>query len=182
MDRVYGNGNTETAPSPKKPSFFKVLIGDFSNELRIPPAFVKNFRAPIPQKINIFSPAARRSWRVKLEKDKDGMFIKEGWMYGLSACEKEFIPSAPWKPENPTLHIEAHEESPAVKGSHRSPEADLAAPVCWPDLASESLHVRGILSFSNGWLDFLNNNNMKAGDVCVFELMDGRDDKCILLK
>ncbi|KAK3231500.1 hypothetical protein Dsin_003381 [Dipteronia sinensis] len=61
-----------------KPSFFKVLIGDFSKKLRIPPAFVKNFNGICLGKITLASPS-RDNWVIKMEKDVNGLSFGSGW-------------------------------------------------------------------------------------------------------
>ncbi|KAK2660421.1 hypothetical protein Ddye_006954 [Dipteronia dyeriana] len=61
-----------------KPSFFKVLIGDFSKKLRIPPAFVKNFYGICLWKITLASPS-RADWVIKMEKDVNGLSFGSGW-------------------------------------------------------------------------------------------------------
>ncbi|KAL7224042.1 hypothetical protein ACSBR1_025487 [Camellia fascicularis] len=64
----------------RAPSFFKVLIGDFSNQLRIPPAFKKHFGGSVPQNCIIWSCADERSWNVNIRKvDDDRLLFQQGW-------------------------------------------------------------------------------------------------------
>ncbi|XP_028072399.1 putative B3 domain-containing protein Os03g0621600 [Camellia sinensis] len=64
----------------RAPSFFKVLIGDFSNQLRIPPAFKKHFGGSVPQNCIIWSCAEERSWNVNIRKvDDDRLLFHQGW-------------------------------------------------------------------------------------------------------
>ncbi|PKI32168.1 hypothetical protein CRG98_047441, partial [Punica granatum] len=48
----------------KAPSFFKLFLGDFPSELKVPPAFVKNFRRTLPNKVWVKS---------------DGRYLSHGW-------------------------------------------------------------------------------------------------------
>lgn len=104
----------------RTPSFFKVLIGDFSVQLRIPIAFVNRFNGELPHKVIIWSPAKRRSWRIDVEKVDNRLAFTNGWtvfvqenslkfadfllfryvgnskfsvrMYGKDGCEKKLDP------------------------------------------------------------------------------------------
>ncbi|KAF8410593.1 hypothetical protein HHK36_003125 [Tetracentron sinense] len=107
-------------PPRSRPSFFKVLVGDFSEQLRIPPAFIKHFNGNLPGKSIIKSPTGR-CWRVNVGKSENDLFFQNGWqkfvkdhslefgdflifkyigiskftvkIYGRSACEKELAMS-----------------------------------------------------------------------------------------
>ncbi|KAJ4963850.1 hypothetical protein NE237_023789 [Protea cynaroides] len=61
-----------------RPSFFKVLIADFSKRLKIPPGFVKHFKGKRPKKFILQSPNGK-SWCVRMKKIKSSWFIQEGW-------------------------------------------------------------------------------------------------------
>ncbi|XP_023914212.1 B3 domain-containing protein LOC_Os12g40080 [Quercus suber] len=62
-----------------KPSFFKVLIGDFSEQLRIPPAFVKNFNGRLLSKCSLRS-STGKVYIVRVEKrGNNGLFFWSGW-------------------------------------------------------------------------------------------------------
>ncbi|KAL5780375.1 hypothetical protein ACOSQ2_011112 [Xanthoceras sorbifolium] len=61
-----------------RPSFFKVLIGDFSNKLRIPPAFLKNFNGSSLGKI-VLQNHSGENWVVEMEKDVNGLSFGSGW-------------------------------------------------------------------------------------------------------
>ncbi|KAL6283594.1 hypothetical protein ACE6H2_014523 [Prunus campanulata] len=64
--------------SPKKPSFFKILIGDFSQRLRIPPKFIENFNGQSLRKCALRGPS-RQWWDVKLEERENSLFFRDGW-------------------------------------------------------------------------------------------------------
>ncbi|EOX91274.1 B3 DNA binding domain - like 5 [Theobroma cacao] len=67
------------ARKPKQnPSFFKVLIGDFVNKLRIPPAFVKNFQGNVPTNFTLKSNSGS-SWRVTVQNTEGSYFFCGGW-------------------------------------------------------------------------------------------------------
>ncbi|GMI86437.1 maternal effect embryo arrest 45 [Hibiscus trionum] len=68
------------ARKPKRsPSFFKVLIGDFGNKLRIPPAFVKYiFKGNAPSIFTLYSDS-RNLWRARVEIEQGNYFISGGW-------------------------------------------------------------------------------------------------------
>ncbi|KAI5319459.1 hypothetical protein L3X38_039167 [Prunus dulcis] len=101
----------------RKPSFFKALVHDFSNQLEIPPAFYVHFAGEVPWRSLLRTPAG--TWNVNVEKVNDGFFFQKGWkefvhdhglklceflifryagnskfdvdVYGRNGCEKEFI-------------------------------------------------------------------------------------------
>ncbi|CAB4277744.1 unnamed protein product [Prunus armeniaca] len=72
-------------PSLNKQSFFKILLGDFSQRLRIPPKFVKNFNVRPLHKCALSGPSGIR-WTVELEERENGLFFQDGWQG--TACEK----------------------------------------------------------------------------------------------
>ncbi|XP_062002400.1 B3 domain-containing protein Os03g0622200-like [Rosa rugosa] len=53
-------------PEEERPSFFKVLVGDFSQQLRIPRAFVKNFNSCVPPISGLRGPCGT-CWTVNLK-------------------------------------------------------------------------------------------------------------------
>ncbi|XP_048441886.1 B3 domain-containing protein LOC_Os12g40080-like [Pyrus x bretschneideri] len=67
------------ARKPKKPSFFKILFGDFSLGLRIPPTFIrKNFNRRPLCKCDLRGPTGIRR-TVELEDRENGLFFRNGW-------------------------------------------------------------------------------------------------------
>ncbi|PKI48444.1 putative B3 domain-containing protein Os03g0621600 [Punica granatum] len=76
-------GRQPSKPKKKmitRPYFFKVLIGDFSTKLRVPPAFVKNFKETLPTKVLLKSDyVGQLSWYVKMKKTKSGCYFTDGW-------------------------------------------------------------------------------------------------------
>ncbi|KAK9929530.1 hypothetical protein M0R45_026626 [Rubus argutus] len=68
--------------SPKKQSFFKVLLGDFSKSLLIPPKFTKNLVGNVrsPHKCDLRGPSGQ-CWAVELEKTENGLFFHNGWQH-----------------------------------------------------------------------------------------------------
>uniref|UniRef100_A0A5B7BYF2 TF-B3 domain-containing protein n=1 Tax=Davidia involucrata TaxID=16924 RepID=A0A5B7BYF2_DAVIN len=103
-------------PGSRRPSFFKVLIGDFTEQLRIPSAFVKHFNGVVLHKCMLWNPA-KRAWHVAMKKVDNNLFFQKGWgsfvqdnsletgdfllfryagnskfyvkMYGKNCCEKD---------------------------------------------------------------------------------------------
>ncbi|XP_042512596.1 B3 domain-containing protein Os01g0723500-like [Macadamia integrifolia] len=61
-----------------QPSFFKVLIGDFSKRLLIPPEFIKHFNRDLPGIFILQSPNGKR-WPVRVKKFKENWFFRRGW-------------------------------------------------------------------------------------------------------
>ncbi|XP_038691174.1 B3 domain-containing protein Os01g0723500-like isoform X2 [Tripterygium wilfordii] len=100
----------------EKPSFFKVLIGDFEDKLQLPPEFVKNFFNGLPRECVIRSRIG--TWHVKITGSSERLFFNVGWkvfvedhslelgdfltfeyhrntefhvkVFGKTACEKDF--------------------------------------------------------------------------------------------
>ncbi|KAL6176510.1 hypothetical protein ACLB2K_053143 [Fragaria x ananassa] len=64
----------------RKPSFFKVLIGDFSKRLLIPPEFTKNlvWNGIFPHKCALRGPSGLLC-AVEVESTENGMFFQNGW-------------------------------------------------------------------------------------------------------
>ncbi|KAK9040193.1 hypothetical protein V6N11_015368 [Hibiscus sabdariffa] len=59
--------------------FFKVLVGDFSKQLRIPPAFAKFFhRTSLPHEVKLQNPE-EKCWQVHVVKINNKLFFKKGW-------------------------------------------------------------------------------------------------------
>ncbi|XP_077233162.1 putative B3 domain-containing protein At5g66980 isoform X2 [Tasmannia lanceolata] len=66
-------------PMPvRRNSFFKVLIGDFTQKLRIPPAFVRHFNGKLLNKSILKNPTGK-FWHVKVERIGNDLFFEEGW-------------------------------------------------------------------------------------------------------
>ncbi|MCL7021942.1 hypothetical protein MKW94_021425 [Papaver nudicaule] len=61
-----------------RPSFFKVLIGNFTKELRIPFNFIEKFNGKIPVDAILRSPSGR-CWTVNVVEEENGLFFREGW-------------------------------------------------------------------------------------------------------
>ncbi|KAK3002804.1 hypothetical protein RJ639_019370 [Escallonia herrerae] len=65
--------------SDKKPQFFKIFVPDqCSEQLRIPPAFVKHFKSGLPLMFKLTSPA-KKSWAVDVNKIDDYLYFQKGW-------------------------------------------------------------------------------------------------------
>ncbi|XP_040366131.1 putative B3 domain-containing protein Os03g0621600 [Rosa chinensis] len=66
--------------TPNKPSFFKVLFGDFSKRLLIPPDFTKNFiwNGRSPHECALRGPSGQ-CWAVELKRTENGLFFQNGW-------------------------------------------------------------------------------------------------------
>ncbi|GKU94642.1 hypothetical protein SLEP1_g8101 [Rubroshorea leprosula] len=58
--------------------FFKIMIGDFRNQLRIPRKFVRKFKGNLSDTINLRGPS-RFVWTVKLARTVDDVFLQNGW-------------------------------------------------------------------------------------------------------
>ncbi|CAB4307878.1 unnamed protein product [Prunus armeniaca] len=68
-----------TKPSPKLPSFFKVLLGDdFSQQLCLPPAVMMHYNGPSHCKCALRGPIGKW-WTVGLEEMEDKFYFYEGW-------------------------------------------------------------------------------------------------------
>ncbi|KAI3922304.1 hypothetical protein MKX01_005993 [Papaver californicum] len=61
-----------------KPSFFKVMIGDFKKILKIPVDFIGNFNGTIPYDSILRSPSG--CWNVNVREEEDGgLAFRKGW-------------------------------------------------------------------------------------------------------
>ncbi|XP_077219244.1 B3 domain-containing protein Os12g0592300-like isoform X2 [Tasmannia lanceolata] len=64
----------------RKPHFFKVLLGDFSHRLRIPPAFMKHIsKEASSQRTAILEGPSSKGWRVEVRKKTNGTYLQDGW-------------------------------------------------------------------------------------------------------
>ncbi|XXG63506.1 hypothetical protein AAC387_Pa05g1681 [Persea americana] len=62
----------------RRPSFFKVILKDHTQELRIPPAFVKQFNSEIRNEF-ILRSSTRKVWHVKVKTVNNALFFQNGW-------------------------------------------------------------------------------------------------------
>ncbi|KAI3954726.1 hypothetical protein MKW92_020667 [Papaver armeniacum] len=61
-----------------RPSFFKVMMGDFRKKLKLPVNFIKNFREMIPYDSILRSPSG--CWNVEIKEEEDGgLSFRKGW-------------------------------------------------------------------------------------------------------
>ncbi|XP_077218667.1 B3 domain-containing protein Os01g0723500-like [Tasmannia lanceolata] len=64
----------------RKPHFFKVLLGDFSHSLRIPPAFMKHISEEVSSKRTaILEGPSNKVWHVELSQKTNGTYLQDGW-------------------------------------------------------------------------------------------------------
>ncbi|XP_042389230.1 B3 domain-containing protein Os01g0723500-like isoform X1 [Zingiber officinale] len=78
----------------RKPHFFKVLLGDFTHHLRIPPKFLKHIPGPATESktaIFLHGPSGSK-WTVELRRNREGTFLASGWSkfvkdHSLKECE-----------------------------------------------------------------------------------------------
>ncbi|KAL3833388.1 hypothetical protein ACJIZ3_008124 [Penstemon smallii] len=68
------------ARKPKiRPSFFKVLISNFSHRLKLPPSFVKKHREILPENAKLRT-SSGEMWDIRLEQIEDGRYcFTRGW-------------------------------------------------------------------------------------------------------
>ncbi|WOL00754.1 B3 domain-containing protein [Canna indica] len=77
-----GKKNTKTKskrPPARTPHFFKVLLGNFAQQLRIPPSFLKHISAVASERVNLQGPNGRGSWNVGLGRRPEGTCLLSGW-------------------------------------------------------------------------------------------------------
>ncbi|KAB1670165.1 hypothetical protein ES319_1Z195800v1 [Gossypium barbadense] len=132
-----------TRKPKRSPSFFKVLIGDFDNKLRIPPAFVKYvLKGNVPTMFTLYSDSGN-SWRVRVMVEQGSYFFNSGWskfvkhhdleigdflvfflvdtstfdvlIYNGTACAKNIILAAKKRKCLPPLANRQIEETPSQK-------------------------------------------------------------------
>ncbi|PIA52395.1 hypothetical protein AQUCO_01000339v1 [Aquilegia coerulea] len=60
------------------PSFFKLLIHDFSQQLCLPTDYINNFNGDVPKQF-ILTSSTRRSWEVSVKKVDNDLFLCEKW-------------------------------------------------------------------------------------------------------
>ncbi|XP_039122859.1 B3 domain-containing protein Os01g0723500-like [Dioscorea cayenensis subsp. rotundata] len=62
----------------RKPHFFKVLLGDFSQRLGIPVQFLKHISTATSKRVTLQGPSGR-CWNAELGKSSKGTFLCGGW-------------------------------------------------------------------------------------------------------
>ncbi|KAJ3695071.1 hypothetical protein LUZ60_000448 [Juncus effusus] len=83
------NGVDWTEVKRPNPHFYKVLVGDYSKSMRIPPKFLKHLQEETetkqsssnltPNLTAILEGPTGRTWHVKVEKTVKGLFFTAGW-------------------------------------------------------------------------------------------------------
>ncbi|XP_072959260.1 B3 domain-containing protein Os01g0723500-like [Typha angustifolia] len=68
----------EKCAATRHPHFFKVLLGDFTQRLKIPPNFLKHIFKEAAMQATLKGPSGRH-WQVELVKDMKGTFLASGW-------------------------------------------------------------------------------------------------------
>lgn len=102
-------------PSRRGRSFFRFLIGDFSEQLQIPTSFVKHFRGVLPQDFVLRSPSWR-STHVNVKKVSDKLFLGEGWSLFVQDNSLEFGDFLVFEyAGNSTLNVTVFEKSGCEK-------------------------------------------------------------------
>eukprot|EP00268_Persea_americana_P026180 TRINITY_DN2556_c0_g2_i1.p1 TRINITY_DN2556_c0_g2~~TRINITY_DN2556_c0_g2_i1.p1 ORF type:complete len:302 (+),score=33.06 TRINITY_DN2556_c0_g2_i1:51-956(+) len=64
--------------SVRIPCFFKILLGDFTEKIRIPPAFIKNLNGKVIDESILRCPNGK-VWPVKVKQDAGHLFFRKGW-------------------------------------------------------------------------------------------------------
>ncbi|XP_020255318.1 B3 domain-containing protein Os01g0723500-like isoform X1 [Asparagus officinalis] len=78
-------GNPKSMSILDRPSFFKVMIGDFTCSLRIPPEFKKHLGETITQRPVVIRSSQGRRWRIKLGIVGGNLYFRDGWERFVSA-------------------------------------------------------------------------------------------------
>ncbi|KAM7510272.1 hypothetical protein LguiB_009147 [Lonicera macranthoides] len=74
-----GPGRPRVSLFDQIPEFFQVYLpNQNSQQLRIPPDFIKHFNGRTPKEV-ILKNLGGKIWHVDVEKDKGGLFLKKGW-------------------------------------------------------------------------------------------------------
>ncbi|XP_074377324.1 B3 domain-containing protein LOC_Os12g40080-like [Apium graveolens] len=66
-------------PPVRKSSFMKILVGDFSKKLLIPPKFVRLYRGTFPRKCKLRPSHTQDSWPVKTKQIDNFLYFSKGW-------------------------------------------------------------------------------------------------------
>ncbi|OWM72992.1 hypothetical protein CDL15_Pgr001106 [Punica granatum] len=178
-------------PSPKRkksPSFFKLFLGDFPTKLKVPLAFVKNFRGTLPNRICVKSDDLESaiSWRVKLRKNGTDCYLTNGWekivrdlklklgdllifklvseealevvVYDPTCCEKEIVATAA---------EQWSKESAVIRG----PDGRK-----WHVAMKQQTKGYRRLRFSRGWSKFIRDNSLLPEDTLCLDFKGGKNN------
>nr|CAD1822208.1 unnamed protein product [Ananas comosus var. bracteatus] len=86
-------GSRSRSRRRRRPRFFKILLGDFDQRLRIPPKFMKHISEETSETVILEGPDGI-NWSVGLEKTIDGTFLSIGWssfIKGHDLKEHDFL-------------------------------------------------------------------------------------------
>uniref|UniRef100_A0A7N0UC82 TF-B3 domain-containing protein n=1 Tax=Kalanchoe fedtschenkoi TaxID=63787 RepID=A0A7N0UC82_KALFE len=88
---VNGHHHQPGLKTPELTSFYKIMISDFSDKMRVPPAFVRRFPGGFPEKITLDS-CAGREWRIDVAKSRDdnSLCFRCGWKEFAEANSLQF--------------------------------------------------------------------------------------------
>ncbi|CAK7332187.1 unnamed protein product [Dovyalis caffra] len=133
---------SSTRRKERLPSFFKVLIGDFSSQLRIPPKFAKHLESNLNQTFRVRN-SAGDCWYVRIERNQNILCLTEGWrefvqdnalelgdflifscsgisdfdvtVYGKDCCEKNAVAADEKKTKSPSSEGNQNEVDQPVR-------------------------------------------------------------------
>ncbi|KAF6160596.1 hypothetical protein GIB67_019536 [Kingdonia uniflora] len=77
----------------QKPSFFKIMLGDYKKKLRIPSHFASHISTET-SKVAILEGPSGNCWEVKVQKIVNDIFFKKGWRMFLedhTLQERDFL-------------------------------------------------------------------------------------------
>ncbi|XP_020255319.1 uncharacterized protein LOC109832309 isoform X2 [Asparagus officinalis] len=103
-------GNPKSMSILDRPSFFKVMIGDFTCSLRIPPEFKKHLGETITQRPVVIRSSQGRRWRIKLGIVGGNLYFRDGW----ESEERVNIPG-----ERDKIEAESEDSDEEEPGSRR---------------------------------------------------------------
>ncbi|PQP92482.1 B3 domain-containing protein [Prunus yedoensis var. nudiflora] len=171
----------------RKPSFFKALVGNFSNQLQIPPAFLVHFDGgKVPQKSHLWTSAG--SWPVNVKKVDDKFFFQKGWkkfvhdndlklceflvfgcagdlgfyvdIYGRNGCKRGFVMAERDRPHEEGHGNVIYRRSPRHHGKQNLPSVD---PIKYEATNTESETSIYPLATSTGKTVLQRNNSFNSG-------------------
>ncbi|XP_028763985.1 B3 domain-containing protein Os03g0622200-like isoform X1 [Neltuma alba] len=79
--------------APNRHQFFKLMMGDFRNQLRIPRKFVSHFKEELRSAARLIGPS-RNVWIVKIARTDDDIVFQIGWekfVQDHSLAERDFL-------------------------------------------------------------------------------------------
>ncbi|XP_028795968.1 uncharacterized protein LOC114751460 [Neltuma alba] len=165
----------------KKPSFFKILIQDFSTRLQIPPAFYKVFGKEVPKKAILETCYVSEDETINIDSDSSQHPIVEEEVGNSKQPTSEEATRLPTdnqtesesssfqvKLRSSSINSYLENERQEIRIEMTNKVWEVGVLVFWADGKKEALTGARL---TQGWRNLVSECRLQMGDVCNFELI-----------